>query len=490
MNPHVLDLITASPEVLVLAMGCLILLMNLFVKDPAQTPTFVMSLLTLVGAAILTLFTSTGEVVYAFNGLYVDDLMGDLLKLVLYLTVIVTLFYARPYVLQRPDLRRGEFYVLVLFATLGMMVMISANHLLTIYLGIELLSLSVYALVAMNRDSVASTEAAMKYFILGALASGLLLYGMSMIYGATGTLSIPEISDALVANAANPTILIFGLVFIVSGLAFKLGVVPFHMWVPDVYQGAPTAITMLIGGAPKLAAFAITMRLLVSGLLLLAPDWQGMLLILAVLSLAIGNLAAIPQTNIKRMLAYSTISHMGFVLLGIVVGVVGGDARFALNAYSSSMFYVVSYVMMSVAAFGVIILLSRAGFEADRLDDFKGLNKRNPWFAAVMMMIMFSMAGVPFFIGFFAKFSILQAVVASGQIGLAIYAVLMSLIGAFYYLRLVKVMYFDEPIDETPIEASMDMRILLSANGLAIALFGLFPQTIMSLCAFSLLRSL
>ncbi|WVH09597.1 MAG: NADH-ubiquinone oxidoreductase chain N [Fluviibacter phosphoraccumulans EoVTN8] len=490
MNPYVLDLITASPEVLVLAMGCLILILDLFVKDPAHTSTFVITQLTLVGAAILTLFTSTGEVVYAFNGLYVDDLMGDLLKLVLYLTAMVTLFYARPYVLQRPDLRRGEFYVLVLFATLGMMVMISANHLLTIYLGVELLTLSTYALIAMNRDSVSSTEAAMKYFVLGALASGLLLYGMSMIYGATGTLSIPEILDALVANAANPTVLIFGLVFIVSGLAFKLGVVPFHMWVPDVYQGAPTPITMLIGGAPKLAAFAITMRLLVSGLLLLAPDWQGMLLILAVLSLAIGNLAAIPQTNIKRMLAYSTISHMGFVLLGIVVGVVGGDARFALNAYSSSMFYVVSYVMMSVAAFGEIILLSCADFEADRIDDFKGLNKRNPWFAAVMMMIMFSMAGVPFFIGFFAKFSILQAVVASGQIGLAIYAVLMSLIGAFYYLRIVKVMYFDEPIDESPIEAPTDMRVLLSINGLAIALFGLFPQTIMSLCAFSLLRSL
>jgi NADH-quinone oxidoreductase subunit N len=280
------------------------------------------------------------------------------------------------------------------------------------------------------------------------------------------------------------------MVFLVSGIAFKLGVVPFHMWVPDVYQGSPTAITMLIGGAPKLAAFAITMRLLVSGLLLLAPDWQGMLLILAVLSLAIGNLAAIPQTNIKRMLAYSTISHMGFVLLGIVVGVVGGDARFALNAYSSSMFYVVAYVMMSVAAFGVIILLSRAGFEADRIDDFKGLNKRSPWFAAVMMMIMFSMAGVPFFVGFFAKFSILQAVVASGQIGLAIYAVLMSLIGAFFYLRIVKIMYFDEPLDETPLEAPTDLRVLLSINGLAIALFGLFPQTIMSLCAFSLLRSL
>ena len=284
--------------------------------------------------------------------------------------------------------------------------------------------------------------------------------------------------------------LIFGLVFLVSGIAFKLGVVPFHMWVPDVYQGSPTAITMLISGAPKLAAFAITMRLLVSGLLLLAPDWQGMLLILAVLSLAIGNLSAIAQTNIKRMLAYSTISHMGFVLLGIVVGVVGGDARFALNAYSSSMFYVVAYVMTSVAAFGVIILLSRAGFEADRIDDFKGLNKRNPWFAAVMMMIMFSMAGVPFFIGFFAKFSVLQAVVASGQIGLAIYAVLMSLIGAFYYLRIVKVMYFDEPVDATPIVATTDLRVLLTANGLAIALFGLFPQTIMSLCAFSLLRSL
>ena len=482
---------TVYPEIALLVMACVIALVDLLVTSPKRTVTYVLTLVSLGGVALLNAFyADAGHTLYGFGRLVVSDPMGHWLKCFATIAVMVTLVYARPYAAERDMLRGGEIFSLSVFALLGMCVMISGQNFLVLYLGLELLTLSSYALVALRRDNTQATEAAMKYFVLGAMASGFLLYGMSMLYGATGSLDLATVFKVIASGQVKHQVLVFGLVFVVAGLAFKLGVVPFHMWVPDVYQGAPTAITMLIGGAPKLAAFAITMRLLVSGLLLLAPDWQGMLLILAVLSLAIGNLAAIPQTNIKRMLAYSTISHMGFVLLGIVVGVVGGDARFALNAYSSSMFYVVSYVMMSVAAFGVIILLSRAGFEADRLDDFKGLNKRNPWFAAVMMMIMFSMAGVPFFIGFFAKFSILQAVVASGQIGLAIYAVLMSLIGAFYYLRLVKVMYFDEPIDETPIEAPMDMRILLSANGLAIALFGLFPQTIMSLCAFSLLRSL
>lgn len=490
MNFNVIDLIPAAAEIWMLAMACVILVADVFVKDRARTATFALTLLTLIGAAILTFITADGEITYAFTGTFVADLMGSLLKLMLYLTVIVVLFYSRGYIQLRGPLGRGEFYVLTLFATLGMMVMISANHFLSLYLGLEMLSLSLYAMVALNRDSAVSTEAAMKYFVLGALASGVLLYGMSMIYGATGSLDITRVAEAVYLKSANTTVLVFGLVFLVSGLAFKLGVVPFHMWIPDVYQGAPTAVTLFIGSAPKLAAFAMTMRLLVNGLLPLAQDWQTMLVIMSVLSMAIGNLAAIAQTNIKRMLAYSTISHMGFVLLGVVAGVVGGDARYALNAYSSAMFYVVSYVLMSLGGFGMVILLSRAGFEAERLEDFKGLNKRSPWFAGVMLMLMFSMAGIPFFVGFFAKFSVLQAVVAAGYYWLAIVAVAFSLIGAFYYLRVVKVMYFDEPTDNSPLEAPAEMRVLLSANGLAVALLGIFPQTLMSLCAFSLVRSL
>lgn len=484
------DFLPAAPEIFLATMAMAILMIDLFVKDSRRTLTFVLTQLTLVICVVIQVYTSTGDVTYTFSNLFVDDMMADLLKVFVYITMIVVLLYSRAYLYDRPNMNKGEYYVLALFATLGMMVMISANHFVTIYVGLELLSLSLYALVAMNRDSLASTEAAMKYFVLGALASGMLLYGMSMIYGATGTLEITELAEVLYSGESNRTVLIFGLVFLVSGLAFKLGVVPFHMWIPDVYHGAPTPVTLLIGSAPKLAAFAIVMRLLVSGLITLSADWQGMLIILAVLSMAIGNLAAIAQTNIKRMLAYSAISHMGFMLLGIVTGVVGGDARYALNAYSSSMFYVISYVLMTTCAFGMILLMTRAGFEADQLDDFKGLNKRSPWFAGVMLMVMFSMAGVPFFIGFFAKFSVLQAVVAAGHIWLAIVAIVFSLIGAFYYLRVVKLMYFDQPLDETPIAAGLDMRVLLSANGLAIALFGLFPQVIMSLCAFALMRSL
>jgi len=355
---------------------------------------------------------------------------------------------------------------------------------------LELLSLALYAMVALERDSARATEAAMKYFVLGALASGLLLYGISMIYGATGTLEISSVAQSIYHQAGNRTVLMFGLVFVVAGLAFKLGVVPFHMWIPDVYQGAPAAITLFIASAPKLAAFAMAMRLLVNGLFELAEQWQSMLMFLAVLSIVLGNLAAIAQTNLKRMLGYSGISHMGFMLLGLMSGVVGGDRHFALNAYSSSMFYVISYVMMSMASFGVILLMSRSGFEAETLDDFRGLNKRNSWFAGVMAMVMFSMAGIPFFIGFFAKFSVLQAVVAAGYIWLAILAVVMSLIGAFYYLRVVKLMFFDEPADTAPITATLDMRVLLSLNGVAIAALGLMPQTLMSLCAYSLLGSL
>ncbi len=484
------NLLPAAPEIFLAVMALVILMIDLLVKDNRRTVTFTLTQLTLIGCAAIQFATSTGEITYTFSNMFVDDLMSDLLKLFLYMTVLIVMFYSRGYVIDRESMNKGEYYVLALFATLGMIVMISANHFLTIYIGLELLSLSLYAMVAMNRDSVVSTEAAMKYFVLGALASGLLLYGMSMIYGATGTLEITGIAERLYGGGVNKSVLVFGLVFLVGGLAFKLGVVPFHMWIPDVYQGAPTSVTLFIGSAPKLAAFAIVMRLLVNGLITMAADWQAMLIILSVLSMAIGNLAAIAQTNLKRMLAYSAISHMGFMLLGIVTGVVGGDARYALNAYSSSMFYVIAYVLMSAGTFGMILLMARAGFEAEEIDDFKGLNKRSPWFAGIMLMLMFSMAGVPFFIGFFAKFSVLQAVVAAGYMWLAIVAVLFSLIGAFYYLRVVKIMYFDAPADDTPLAAPLDMRILISANGLAVALLGIFPQVIMSLCAYALLRSL
>ena len=484
------DLKLASAEAFILLMACVTLIVDLFVKDKKRTPTFILTQIALIGAAVLTLTSSTGQISYTFSNMYVADLMGDLLKVLLYLTVLVVLFYSRPYIQERPQMCRGEYYSLTLFATLGMMVMISANHLTTVYIGIELLSLSLYAMVALNRDSVQATEAAMKYFVLGALASGLLLYGMSMVYGATGSLEITTIAEQLYVGQANRTILAFGVVFLVAGLAFKLGVVPFHMWIPDVYHGAPTSVTLFIATAPKLAAFAIVIRVLVNGLIVASQDWQAMLMILSVLSMAVGNFAAIAQTNLKRMLAYSAISHMGFMLLGLVSGVVGGDARYALNAYSSSMFYIITYVLTSAGTFGIILLLSRAGFESEEISDLSGLNKRNPWFAAVMMMMMFSMAGIPFFVGFFAKFSVLQAVVAAGYLWLAIAAVLFSLVGAFYYLRIVKVMYFDQPHHTARIVVPFNVRILISVNGLAVALLGIFPQDLMSLCAFSLMRSL
>lgn len=487
MNFVMPDFYPAAAELFVAGMSLLLLAFELF--SSRRGVGFFLAMLTLTGAAVITYTTADGQVSVTFSNLYISDLFGSFLKLLVYVAVAVMLVYTRDYLRVR-GLDKNEFYLLVIYATLGMMVMISANHMLTIYLGLELLSLSMYALVAIDRDSFRCSEAAMKYFVLGAMASGLLLYGMSMVYGATGSLEISAVAQALSHGAVNKVVLVFGLVFLVAGLAFKLGVVPFHMWVPDVYHGAPTAVTLFVASAPKLAAFAMAMRILVNGLFELAADWQAMLMIMAVLSIILGNLAAIAQTNIKRMLAYSGISHMGFLLLGMTTGVVAGDRQFALNAYSSAMFYAVAYVAMSLASFGMILLLSRAGFEAEKLEDFKGLNQRSPWFAAMMMFVMLSMAGVPFFVGFFAKFSVLQAVVAAGYISLAVVAVVFSLIGAFYYLRVVKLMYFDKPVDSTPIVASTDMRVLLSANGLAIALLGLMPQALMSLCAFTLLRSL
>jgi NADH-quinone oxidoreductase subunit N len=377
---------------------------------------------------------------------------------------------------------RGEFYALVLFSVVGMMIMVSGQNMLTLYMGLELLSLSLYALVALDRDNTRATEAAMKYFVLGALASGMLLYGMSMIYGMTGSLNIADINHALMGETENHAVLILGLVFIVSGLAFKLGAVPFQMWVPDVYEGSPTAVTLLISSVPKLAAFAFVIRLLVQALPTLAVDWQQMLMIMAVLSIVVGNITAIAQTNLKRMLAYSTISHIGFILYGLM--------SVSINGFVYAMFYVVSYVLMTLAGFGIILLLSRKGFEAENLEDLKGLNQRSPWVAFLMMIVMFSMAGVPPTLGFYAKFSVLQAALQAGYLWLVVFAVLMAVVGAFYYLRVIKLMYFDEPADLKPIDAPLDMRIILSVNALALLVIGLMPQSLMELCIYAVTRSL
>jgi NADH-quinone oxidoreductase subunit N len=485
------DLYPAAPELFLAAMACVILIVDLFVGASRRWLTGSLTMATLIGCAFITYFTFDGTSSLTFNNMFVDDPLADFLKMLVYIAVITVLVYGRDYLAAR-DLDKGEYYLLVLFATLGMMVMISAYNFLTIYLGLEMLSLSLYAMVAIDRDSPRAIEAAMKYFVLGALASGLLLYGMSMIYGATGTLELGLVAQSVQEGTANRVILVFGLVFLVAGIAFKLGVVPFHMWIPDVYHGAPTAVTLFIGSAPKLAAFAMALRLLVSGLFGLAEQWQGMLMLMAILSIGIGNLAAIAQTNIKRMLAYSAISHMGFMLLALMSGAASAepDPMALINAYSSAMYYSVAYVIMSLGAFGMVLLLSRAGYEAENLEDFKGLNKRSPWFAAVMMVLMLSMAGIPFFVGFFAKFAVLLAAVAAGHVSVVVIAVMFSLIGAYYYLRVIKLMYFDAPADSAPIRASLDMRILLSVNGLAVALLGLFPDTLMMLCTATLMRSL
>ncbi|MEO7105868.1 MAG: NADH-quinone oxidoreductase subunit NuoN [Rhodoferax sp.] len=479
--------ITVYPDALLLAMACVIALLDLGIKTPMRGVTYAITLLTLAVVASMQLdLALSGATHYGFGNMVVSDPMGNWLKCLSAVAVMVTLVYARPYSAHRGMLRGGELFTLCMFALLGMSVMISGNNLLVLYMGLELLTLSSYALVALRRDNATATEAAMKYFVLGALASGFLLYGMSMLYGATGSLDITAIFKAIASGQIRHQVLVFGLVFIVAGLAFKLGAVPFHMWIPDVYQGAPTAITLLIGGAPKLAAFAITMRLLVEGMLPLATDWQQMLLILAVGSLLVGNLAAIAQTNVKRMLAFSTISQMGFVLLGVMSGVVNGDSlTFAPNAYSSAMFYVITYVLTTLASFGILLLLSQEGFESEEIADLAGLNQRSPLYAGVMAICMLSLAGIPPLVGFYAKLAVLQALVASGQafhMGIAVFAVLMSLIGAFYYLRVIKVMYFDAPITASSVVAPLDVRIVLCINGALVLVLGVFPGGLLLLC--------
>jgi NADH-quinone oxidoreductase subunit N len=485
---------TALPEFFLLSMACVITLVDLWVKSKDRTLTYLLTLATLLAVALMhAMNASTGQTVYGFGQMVVSDAMGNWLKCIAALSVLVTLIYSRPYASQRKMLEGGELFLLSMFSLLGMSVMISGNNFLVIYLGLELLTLSSYALVALRRDNGNATEAAMKYFVLGALASGFLLYGLSMIYGATGSLELSGVFQAISSGHIRHQVLVLGVVFVVCGIAFKLGAAPFHMWVPDIYQGAPTAVTLMIAAAPKLAAFAMMMRLLVDGMLPLAIDWQQMMMVLAVLSLLIGNLSAIAQTNLKRMLAFSTIAQMGFVLIGMLSGVNQGNTLSAANAYSSAMFYMITYVITTLGVFGVILLLAREGFESEEISDLAGLNQRSPLFAGVMAMCLFSLAGVPPLVGFFAKLSVLQALLASEQISalvLAVFAVMMSLVGAFYYLRVIKVMYFDPPLTVTTVSADRHVKAVLAVNGGLVLVLGVLPGGLMSLCAVAVVQAL
>jgi NADH-quinone oxidoreductase subunit N len=493
MTMNTMNWAVVYPELLLLVMACATTLVDLWVTDAKRRTTFWLTQGTLAAVAWLHLVAfQTGRTDYAMQGLLVSDAMGHLLAGFAALATMITVAYAQPYLASRQMLK-GEFFTLTLFAMLGISVMTSANNFLTIYLGLELMSLSLYALTALRRDSGIATEAAIKYFVLGALASGFLLYGMSMMYGATGSLDLREVFKAIAKGDVNREVLALGTVFMVAGLGFKLGAVPFHMWVPDVYQGAPTAVTLLIGGAPKLAAFAITIRLLVEGMLKLAVDWQQMLIVMGVCSLVVGNVAAIAQSNLKRMLAYSTISQMGFMLLALAAGVVNGSAAHAGNAYSSAMFYVVAYVLTTLGTFGLILYLAREGFESEEIGDLAGLGRRAPWLAGVMTVFMFSLAGVPPMVGFYAKLAVIQSLVATGSpayLWLAVIAVVLSLVAAFYYLRVVKVMYFDAPGAQPALSQSNGVSLLLAANGLAVLGFGLLPGGLMNLCRDAIIKAL
>jgi NADH-quinone oxidoreductase subunit N len=481
------------PELVLLAMACVVAMVDLWVIHPRRLPTYLLTQASLAVVAVMQLAAfNAGDTVYAMQRMVVADPMGHLLGFFATVAVMISLVYARPYAAER-DMLKGELFTLSLFSLLGIAVMLSANNFLVIYLGLELMSLSLYALVAMRRDHADATEAAMKYFVLGALASGFLLYGLSMMYGATGSLEIPEVYKAIGTGQINKSVMILGVVFLVAGLGFKLGAVPFHMWVPDVYQGAPTAATLLLGGAPKLAAFAITIRLLVEGMIGLAYDWQQMLVVLSVGSMLLGNIVAIAQTNLKRMLAYSSIAQMGFMLLGLCSGVVYNNTISAANSYASSMFYIVTYVLTTLGSFGMIMLLSRQGFESEEVSDLAGLAKRSPWFALVMTIFMLSLAGLPPTVGFYAKLSVLQSLVSTnvtGYLVLAVAAVVLSLVGAFYYLRVIKVMYFDEPADARPLESSGDVRAVMSLNGAAVLFFGILPGGLMTLCVQAIVKAL
>ncbi len=481
------------PEIVLLVMACVVALVDLWSADPRRRTTFWLAQATIaVVAAMHFWLLDQGNTLYGMQGMVVIDPMGHLLAGFAALAMLVTLAYSQAYIASR-DMLKGEFFTLSLFALLGVSVMTSANNFLVIYVGLELMSLSLYALVALRRDHAMSTEAAMKYFVLGALASGFLLYGLSMMYGATGSLDLPEVFKAIQTGRINGDVLTLGIVFVVAGLGFKLGVAPFHMWVPDVYHGAPTAITLMIASAPKLGAFAMTMRLLVEAFTGLAADWQQMLIVAAVASMVIGNFAAIAQSNLKRMLAYSAIAQMGFMLLGLTPTVIGANTISAANGYSSAMFYIVTYMLTTLGTFGLIMLLARQGFECEEVSDLSGLAQRSPWMAAVMAAFMFSLAGVPPLVGFYAKFAVLQSLITTnvpGYIWLAVIAVLLSLIGAFYYLRVVKVMYFDEPAEKALLPAVGGAAALMALNGAATLGLGLLPDGLMALCRDAIVKAL
>lgn len=487
-----MNLSLAIPEIALALFACAFLIADSVTKGRILPILHNIVVLFCIGLGVYCLaqVPTTGTEL-AFTNMYIADSMALALKGFSALAIAFTLIVGANYAKDR-DMFKGELHALVLFTLLGQMVMISANNLLLVYLGVELLSLSLYAAVAMQRDNVRATEASMKYFVLGALASGFLLYGMSMIYGATGSLNHSDIAFAATAAVSGDKsiIFVFGIVFLVAGLAFKLGVVPFHMWVPDVYEGSPSIATLLISGAPKLAAFAMLMRLLVDGLFVMAFDWQNMLMVLAIASLAIGNLTAIAQTSLKRMLAYSTIAQMGFMLLGFLSGVTGEDTGNAAQAYSSAMFYSITYVLTTLGTFGVIMVMSRKGFEVENISDLKGLNKRAPWLALIMLLLMFSLAGIPPMMGFAAKLLVLKALLATGQVWLSVYAVMFSLLGAFYYIRVVKTMYFEAPADETEIVMGNDARAVLGLNGLAVVALGLLPAPLMAYCLTAIQQTL
>ena len=488
------DMLPATAEIFLLGMACIVLVVDVYLSERFRRFTYQLSQASLAGAALLVLATFPDTRATTFEGAFVADPMAAVLKVFILVVSGFGLFYSRVH-LEAHRLMRGEYFVLGLFAVLGMLVLVSAGSFLTLYLGLELLSLSLYAMVALDRESRLASEAAMKYFVLGALASGMLLYGISMIYGSTGSLGFSAVAESVGAAATSVAgsgvggggeaaattgsgmrlTLVLGLVFVVVGVAFKLGAVPFHMWVPDVYEGAATPVTLFIGTAPKIAAFGMLMRALVEGLGALQADWSQMLVVLAVLSMGAGNVIALAQTNIKRMLAYSTIAHVGFIFVGVVSGTAAG--------YAASMFYVLTYALMALGGFAMVIWLGSAGEEADRLEDFRGLNERNPWFAFMMLILMLSMAGMPPFVGFWAKWSVLREVVASGMTWLAVVAVLFSVVGLFYYLRVVRLMYFDSPEEKAPVSSLADMRVVVSVNALAILALGIYPGALLRLCA-------
>lgn len=476
-----MNIAIATPEIFLLSTICLILLLDLFLREDCRTVTYLLSIVALLATALLVYSTMDGQKIVGLNDTYVRDDLSGILKVSMLLLTALVFVYARKYLLDN-KLWVSEFFVLGLFAVLGMMIMASANHLLVVYLGLELLALSMYALVALDRDNGRGSEAAMKYFVLGAVASGLLLYGISMLYGLSGKLDITGVATYVAAQDVMANIpLLFALVFVVAGIAFKFGAVPFHMWVPDVYQGAPTAVTLFLGSVPKIAALAMLFRVLAESTAAAQPGWAQMLLVFGLVSILLGNVVAIAQFSLKRMLAYSTIAHMGFILLGTISGEQG---------YSAALFYTITYALTATGGFAILILLGRAGFEAETLDDIKGLNERNPWYALMMMLFLFSMAGIPPTVGFYAKLSIIQAVMQAGYLWPAVFMVVVSVIGAFYYLRAIKMMYFDKPDDTAPITAELDFNVLISVNGILMLVLGLFPGFLMGVCSLAIGASL